>query len=56
MRHVHCGAAADSHGAHVLACHKTDGRRMQHNTVNDFTQGTLASADTPARLEPSCLS
>ena len=52
-----CGTAADSYGAHALVRHKTDGRRMRHNTViNDFIKRALASADIPARLEPSCLS
>jgi hypothetical protein len=51
-----CGTAADSYGAHALVCHKTDGRRMRHNTVNDLLKRALASADIPARLEPSCLS
>jgi hypothetical protein len=50
-----CGTAADSYGAHALACHKTDGRRMRHNTVDDFIKRALASADKSARLEPSCL-
>lgn len=51
-----CGTEADSYGKHALACHKTDGRRTRHNTVNDFIKRALASADIPARLESSGLS
>jgi hypothetical protein len=51
-----CGTAANSYGAHALVCHKTDGCRMHHNTFNDFIKRASASADIPARLEPSCLS
>jgi hypothetical protein len=51
-----CGTAADTYGVHALVCHKTVGRRVRHNTVNDFIKRALASADIPARLEPSILS
>jgi hypothetical protein len=51
-----CGSVADTHGSHALTCHKTNGRHLRHNAVNDLIKRALASAEIPSRLEPSFLS
>jgi len=51
-----CGAHVDSTGTHGLACRKSAGRHLRHNSVNDLIKRALASANVPALLEPSSLS
>jgi hypothetical protein len=38
-----------------LSCHKSAGRLSRHHAVNDLIKRALASAEVPARLEPSTL-
>ena len=51
-----CGHPVDSSGTHGLACRKSAGRHMRHNSVNDLIKRALASASVPSMLEPSSLS
>ena len=51
-----CGEAVDSSGTHGLSCRQSAGRHARHSAVNDLIKRALASADVPARLEPSTLS
>ena len=41
---------------HGLACRKSAGRHMRHNSVNDLIKRALASASVPSMLEPSSFS
>ena len=43
-------------GSHGLSCRKSAGRHFRHNAVNDLIKRALASAETPAILEPASLS
>ena len=51
-----CGAPVDSSGVHGLSCRKSSGRQIRHSAVNGIIKRALASAEVPARLEPSSLS
>jgi Reverse transcriptase (RNA-dependent DNA polymerase) len=51
-----CGATVDCTGTHGLSCRKSAGRHMRHSALNDLVKRSLASAEIPARLEPSSLS
>ena len=51
-----CGEAVDTSGTHGLSCRQSAGRHARHSAVNDLIKRALASADVPARLEPSTLS
>ena len=51
-----CGATVDSSDVHELSCRKSAGRHLRHNALNDLIQRSLATAEVPARLEPSSLS
>jgi len=48
-----CGEQASTSGTHGLACRKSAGR---NNAVKDLIKHALASAVTPAILEPTSLS
>jgi len=51
-----CGQHVDSSGIHGLACRKSAGRHLRHNTANDLIKRALTSANVPTLLEPSSLS
>jgi len=51
-----CGEQVRASGTHGLACRKSAGRHFRHNAVNDLIKRALASAETPAILEPTSLS
>jgi len=42
-------------GTNGLACRKSAGRHFRNNAVNDLIKCALASAETPAILEPASL-
>jgi len=50
-----CGEQVSTSGTHGLACRKSAGRHFRHNAVNDLIKRALASAETPAILEPASL-
>ena len=51
-----CGEQVSADGTHSLTCRKSAGRHFRHNAVNDLIKRALASAETPAILEPASLS
>jgi len=51
-----CGEQVNAAGTHGLSCRKSAGRHFRHNAVNDLIKRALASAETPAILEPASLS
>jgi len=51
-----CGEQVSADGTHGLACRKSAGRHFRHNAINDLIKRALASAETPAILEPASLS
>ena len=51
-----CKAEVDAFGTHGLSCRKSAGRHIRHSAVNDLIKRALASAEIPARLEPTALS
>jgi len=51
-----CGATVDCTGTQGLSCRKSAGRHMRHSALNDLVKRSFASAEIPARLEPSSLS
>jgi Reverse transcriptase (RNA-dependent DNA polymerase) len=50
-----CGQEVDTFGTHGLSCRRSAGRHSRHTAVNELIKRALASADVPARLEPSSL-
>jgi hypothetical protein len=50
-----CDHPVDCSGTHSLACRKSAGRHMRHNSVNDLIKRASASASVPSMLEPSPL-
>jgi len=51
-----CGKQVGASWTHGLACRKFAGQHFRHNAVNDLIKRALASAETPAVLEPTSLS